>query len=133
MSSAEERAADPSSVPLSLSTEVLQEVTDRGKKSHIRMNVLVLCLPTSLADSTSLACPPGYQLKSNSLLPGCGKRFPGNPVSIALPKHNGSADLLSMVCLPIPTQCTRASHSPAHSIITVLNIPKNLCPISHVC
>lgn len=30
MSSAEERAADPSSVPLSLSTEVLQEVTDVG-------------------------------------------------------------------------------------------------------
>lgn len=50
-------------------------------------NVLVLCLPTSLADSASLTCPPGYQLKSNSLLPGCGKRFPGNLISISLPKH----------------------------------------------
>lgn len=48
-----------------------------------------------LAGSASLACSPGGQSRSNYLLPGCGKCFPGNPTSISLLKHKGSADSLN--------------------------------------
>lgn len=85
--------------------------SERGKE---KPNVLVLCLPTSLADSASLACPPDYQSIIPFYLGVISTSQEIQSPFLSLLKHKGSADLLRMVCLPIPTQST-ASRGPAHA------------------